>query len=168
MIVAIGSKNPTKVRALQHVVREMDFKVVAKSVTSSVSSQPLSDLETMQGAINRAQEVLKVTTCHIGIGLEGGITEVGNFAFVCNWGALIDSNGLKCVASGGLVELPDGIREEVNAGKELSEVMEKYTRMTNNDKTVGAIGILTNGLVTRQEVYELVVKSLFGQYFNHE
>lgn len=168
MIVAIGSRNPTKVRALQQVVREMGFEVVAKSVASSVSSQPLSDLETMQGAINRAEEVLKVTDCHIGIGLEGGITEVGSSVFVCNWGALIDSTGLKCVASGGLFELPADIRKEVNAGQELSEVMEKYTSATNIGSTEGAIGVLTNGLVTRQEVYELVIKILFGQYFKHE
>ena len=71
MLVAIGSTNSAKVNAVKNVAEKFGFSVVAQSVPSNVSNQPRSDAETIQGATNRARNVLEATKSDIGIGLEG-------------------------------------------------------------------------------------------------
>ena len=149
MIVAIGSTNAAKVNALQTVAEKFGFSVVAQSVPSGVSKQPRSDVETIQGARNRARNVLETMNSDIGIGLEGGITEIDGRWYVCNWGVLVDKNGYESVSSGGHFQL--------------SEIVRMY-----QDKSIhqngGAISLLTNGNVTRQKMYEQLLFVLFGQY----
>ena len=72
---AVGTVNPAKVQAVEMVLHNESFHVVAVDVSSDVSAQPFSDEETIQGAINRAVKALKETGADIGFGLEGGVTE---------------------------------------------------------------------------------------------
>lgn len=164
MKVAIGSTNRAKVRALENFAITMDFTVTAQPVPSRVSDQPRSDAETMQGAINRARDVLTVTNSDVGIGLEGGITKIGTMWFICNWGALVDNMGYECVSSGGHFMLPESFLHELDRGKELGDVVK--AQIGHSDQNEGAIGLLTNGFVTRQFVYEQLLNVLFGQYFS--
>lgn len=163
MIVAIGSTNAAKVNALQTVAEKFGFSVVAQSVPSGVSKQPRSDVETIQGARNRARNVLETMNSDIGIGLEGGITEIDGRWYVCNWGVLVDKNGYESVSSGGHFQLPSAFLAQLKNGKELSEIVRMY-----QDKSIhqngGAISLLTNGNVTRQKMYEQLLFVLFGQY----
>ena len=57
MKVVVGSKNKTKVGAVEKVWK--DAEITSISVPSGVSAQPFSDEETMQGAINRAKRALE-------------------------------------------------------------------------------------------------------------
>lgn len=161
MKVAIGSTNPAKVKAIEKLARQIGFTVEAHSVLSHVSNQPRSDEETMQGALNRAREVVNLTNGDVGIGLEGGITKIGDQWFICNWGALVDKTGYECVSSGGHFMLPKAFLQEIEQGKELGEIIQKQSV-----KSEGAIALLTNGFVTRQALYEQVVNILFGQYLS--
>ena len=58
-------------------------------MSSEVSAQPLSDNETMTGAINRAKNALKSEDAQIGVGLEGGVVKTEHGYFLCNWGAIV-------------------------------------------------------------------------------
>lgn len=160
MKVAIGSTNSVKVHALEKLASKMGFTVEARSVPSYVSAQPRSDEETIQGALNRAREVVNVTKSDVGVGLEGGVTKVGEYWFICNWGALVDMTGYECVSSGGHFMLPDAFLQEIKQGKELGEIIQKHS-----NKNEGAVALLTNGFVTRQTLYEQLIDILFGQYF---
>lgn len=57
MKVVVGSKNKTKVGAVEKVWK--DAEITSLSVPSGVAAQPFSDEETMQGAINRAKRALE-------------------------------------------------------------------------------------------------------------
>ncbi len=57
MKVVVGSKNKTKVGAVEKVWK--DATITSLSVPSGVAAQPFSDEETMQGAINRAKRALE-------------------------------------------------------------------------------------------------------------
>ncbi|MFA8439243.1 DUF84 family protein [Pueribacillus sp. YX66] len=166
MKVAIGSTNRAKVHALEKLSTSIGFTVIARSVPTHVSNQPQSDSETIQGAVNRAREVLMATNSDVGIGLEGGISKIGTVWFVCNWGALIDRKGYECVSSGGHFMLPETFLHELECGKELGEVIKAQTQLENQSE--GAIGLLTNGFVTRQSIYEQLLNILFGQYFYYK
>lgn len=163
MIVAIGSTNSAKVNAVKNVGESFGFSVVAQSVPSGVSKQPRSDEETIQGARNRARNVLTLMKSDIGIGLEGGITEIDGRWYICNWGVLIDKNGYECVCSGGHFQLPSTFLAHLTNGKELREIVKMYQDASTHQNE-GAIFLLTNGNITRQKMYEQLLFVLFGQY----
>lgn len=164
MNVGIGSKNRAKVLAVERIASDLGMNVFVNPVPSSVSPQPLSDKETKEGALNRARGALQHPKCNIGIGLEGGVDKLESQWFVCNWGALVDTDGIEIVSSGARFLLPTAVSDELVKGKELGTVMDELAGKKNIGQSEGAVGIFTNGLVTRSEMYEHLVKILFGQY----
>ncbi|MBH8599572.1 MULTISPECIES: DUF84 family protein [unclassified Thermoactinomyces] len=164
MRVAVGSKNSTKVGAVEQAFQNLNAVILSVSVPSGVSNQPLSDEETLQGAINRAENARKEMDADIGVGLEGGVAETAHGLFLCNWGALTDRNGIRVMAGGARIKLPDEFLIPLKEGKELSIIMEQYTKQKNIGTTLGAVGVFTNGYVERQEMFLHVSKLLIGQY----
>ncbi|PFG05034.1 inosine/xanthosine triphosphatase [Bacillus sp. es.034] len=164
--IAIGTTNPAKVQAIQKAFEEQYKEVQFQYLKthSHVSEQPMTDQETIEGALNRAKNVLKATDSDAGIGLEGGVSESLYGMFVCNWGALVDRQGNEIIGGGARISLPNEISRELKAGKELGPLMDKYTQRTGIRKKEGAVGIFTNGLVTRETMFLHVVQLLVGQW----
>lgn len=162
LTITIGSKNFAKVEAVKRVFTEEE--VISLSVPSLVSEQPFSDDETIKGALNRAENALQAGSTYIGIGLEGGVVEMLDGLFLCNWGALVDRNGFSTIAGGARLRLPDEVAEQVRQGKELGPVMDDYARKRDVRQLEGAVGILTNGKINRLEMFQHVVMLLAGQY----
>lgn len=160
--VIIGSKNPTKVEAVRNVFSE--FEVSSLEVPSNVSVQPFSDEETRIGAINRAKACAAGRAGSIGIGLEGGVMYVDDTLFLCNWGALATEDGELFTASGARIALPKEIENGLKTAGELSIVMDAYTKKENVRSHEGAIGIFTNNLVSRENMFTHVVQLLKGQF----
>lgn len=164
--IAIGTTNPAKVQAIQKAFdeqyKEVQFQCL--KTESYVSEQPMSDQETIEGALNRAKNVLKATDSDVGIGLEGGVSETLYGMFVCNWGALVDRQGNEIIGGGARISLPNEISRELKAGKELGPLMDEYTQRTGIRKKEGAVGVFTNGLVTRETMFLHVVQLLLGQW----
>ncbi|WP_088013554.1 DUF84 family protein [Gottfriedia acidiceleris] len=161
MKIIIGSLNPTKVGAVQKVFNQ--FKVEGLNVPSNVSNQPMTDCETMEGAINRAHNAKREGKSDIGIGLEGGVIIEGDRLFLCNWGALVYENEV-ILASGAKILLPSEFINELRNGTELSVLMERYTNEKDIRSKEGAVGVFTNGRITRTEIFEHICELLFGQY----
>ena len=157
--VAVGSTNPAKVKAVQ----EMFPSVQGMKVASGVSDQPMSDEETRTGALRRAQVCVE-QGASIGIGLEGGVMESDVGMLSVNWGALVDEHGREVVASGARYPLPEEIAADIRSGKELGDVIDAYTARKDVRKKEGAVGIFTNGMMTRSELYIHIVRLLAGQY----
>ncbi|WP_110114159.1 DUF84 family protein [Bacillus sp. CGMCC 1.16541] len=166
MKVGIGTKNPTKVNAVEQVIRAEGTFFTAIEVDSGVSSQPFSDEETIQGAINRAQVACEKTGADIGIGLEGGVVETNHGLILCNWGALVSRHiETPIIAGGARIALPIEIANELREKKvELAEVMEAYTKKINVRQKEGAIGIFTNARIDRTNMFMHIVEMLYGQY----
>ncbi|MDC2864991.1 DUF84 family protein [Bacillus sp. BP-3] len=162
MKVAVGSKNKVKINAVKQVLTEAE--IVSLAVPSHVSAQPFSDEETLQGASNRAKLALAEGKADIGIGLEGGVMHTDHGLFMCNWGALATKEGKLFTAGGARMKLPDEFIQPLEEGKELSEVMEDYTKQRDIRSNEGAIGIFTNNYVDRTDLFVHVMKLLVGQY----
>lgn len=164
MRIAIGSKNPAKVNAVKDAFRDYNVEIIAVDAASGVSEQPMTDEETIKGAINRAIEAAEKAGASIGIGLEGGVQQTAQGLLLCNWGAL-KAKGLEPIIAGGArLQLPEEVAEKVLAGNELGPVMDEYANKQNVRKNEGAVGIFTNGHVNRSEMFLHVMKLLAGQY----
>ncbi|AST06418.1 inosine/xanthosine triphosphatase [Anoxybacillus flavithermus] len=165
MKIAVGTKNNTKVKAVKAVFHEAHHTIIASDVQPSVSKQPFSDEETLQGAIERATLAAHEQQAHIGVGLEGGVFVAHNgTVWLCNWGALVDRDGVVVVAGGARIPLPVEISEQLKTGKELAEVIDEYADRRDVRSNEGAIGILTNGAIDRTTMYTHIVHMLKGQY----
>lgn len=164
MDVWVGTKNKAKVASVQSVFTEA--RLLELEVSSGVSNQPFSDEETRLGAIHRATQSLPRNTDEycISIGLEGGVMEIDNALYICNWGALATSTNELYVASGARIPLPKEIADELYAGNELGPVMEAFSKKADVRQQEGAIGIFTNGLLDRSDMFSHIVRILKGQW----
>lgn len=161
MDIIIGSKNPTKVKAVQTVFSTEQVRML--DVKSEVADQPFSDEETRQGAINRAQQCASSITNTTGIGLEGGVMYVNKELFLCNWGALVTPKGDTYTAGGARIKLPEEIGNQLHHGKELGEIIDLYANKHAVRKREGAVGIFTNDLISRKDMFQHIVMLLKGQ-----
>jgi inosine/xanthosine triphosphatase len=163
MKIVIGSKNPAKITAVKNSFSPED-EFISLDIPSGISEQPFSDEETIKGAINRAIASLKQGNGDIGIGLEGGVQETSYGLFICNWGALATNEREPIIAGGARLPLPEEVTVRLRAGEELGPVMEDYAKKSNVRKQEGAVGIFTNGLVNRSDMFTHVMNLLVGQY----
>ena len=161
--VYIGSLNPAKINAVK-IVFPAGTKIVPEEVPTSVSAQPFSDEETRQGAIHRAVYLTEQRNAAYGIGLEGGVVEVNEGLLLCNWGALAEKGGKVFTAGGARILLPVDIADQVRQGQELGEVIDKWSQRKNVRKKEGTVGILTAGEITREMMFEHVVRLIYGQW----
>jgi inosine/xanthosine triphosphatase len=171
MKVIVGSRNPAKYMAVQQAMEGLGFKncdTVAMEVDSGVRNQPLSDKETIDGALHRARQALvNHEDAEFAIGLEGGVVFDSTPAYtvmICNWGALVAKDGEEFIASGARIPLPDSFKEELLAGRELGDLMDEYCQRKDIRKHEGAVGIFSEGAVTREQMFEHVSRLLVGQW----
>jgi len=163
-LITVGSLNQTKVAAV-----EMEFprwKIIKVHAASNVLSQPIGHEMTRRGAINRANQALNASNdhCQISIGLEGGVVWIGENLYVCNWGALVTTDGHLFTASGAAIPLPASFQEEILAGKELGDILDDYANRHRINIAEGAVGYFTDTLVDRKTMYRHIVSLLKGQW----
>lgn len=185
MKIVVGSKNPVKVGAVEESFKKYwkDSLVTGLEVSSGVSAQPMSELETMNGARQRAYVALKADgEAMYGVGLEGGVTEINptssNWSgvrngaksrmFECAWVAIVSRDGVEGLAGGLYFELPEKIANEIRNGGELGPLMDKFTGETNVKQGSGAIGIFTKGELDRKSAYVQIVLSALIKFVNPE
>lgn len=160
----LGSKNIVKLEAVKEVLN--DYDVIGISVDSKVGSQPKSDEETIQGALNRA---LALPKDGLRIGLEAGVHIHNNKLFLVNWGVMIDFNDEVYYAGGTRIPLDDFIKDKLfNQNMELADVMDEYLNTKGIKYKEGAIGYYTYNLIKRKDIFVHIMKLLYGQYKRRE
>ena len=63
--------------------------------------------------------------------------------------------------------MPEEIADEISKGNELGPIIEKYYGSIGNPSKEGAMGMLTNGAVTRGELFSHILHLLIGQWQYH-
>jgi inosine/xanthosine triphosphatase len=166
--IAIGSQNPAKVKAVQSAFEQMGYtiKVSGFDAPSGVSNQPISDAETMQGALNRAKYVMTKGSFDYGIGLEGGVEETPYGMFLCNFGAVVHSSGAMNIGGGVRILLPQSIADDIHLGKELGDVMDEWVGRHGISKKEGAIGIFTKGHIDRSDMFRDTTICAFSKFLS--
>ncbi|MEP6990505.1 MAG: inosine/xanthosine triphosphatase [bacterium] len=158
--VAVGSLNPVKIGAARAVLAQLfpDALIEGIAVPSGVPDQPWGDDETIRGAVARAHAAREALDADWGIGIEGGVVDAGDgMVRTCAWAAIVARSGRRGVGGSLSLELPPAVAQLVRSGMELGHAMDALTGARDVKRGVGAVGILTAGLVTRQDAYEALV-----------
>ena len=158
--VAVGSTNPVKVGAARAVLQRLASRAEVEgfAVASGVPDQPWGDDETIRGALARARAARAAHDADLGIGIEGGVvTNADGSVRTCAWAAVVGRDGQQGLGGSLAMPLPDAVAELVRGGMELGQAMDKVTGERDVKRGAGAVGILTRGLVTRQEAYEALI-----------
>jgi inosine/xanthosine triphosphatase len=172
--IAVGSTNPVKVAAIEQASAKLGtllgqtVRIVGVSVPSGVSEQPRTDNETKLGAMNRAKAALAAANADLGIGLEGGVQEIGTELYNSVWIAVTDTQDLSATANGERFPLPEEIATGIRAGEEMGPLMD---RLTNTDKIKhkqGMIGVVTNNYFTRRDAYASLAQLAIGLWYGEK
>ena len=166
--VIIASKNPVKINAVKVAFNQMFpnaiFEFHGLETSSDVSDQPISDNETLQGAINRSNNAKsKYVNADYWVGIEGGVDKKDDEMEVFAW-IFIQSDDIKGKARTATFNLPRKIVELINSGMELGDADDIVFNRKNSKQKNGAVGILTEDLIDREKYYkekenELIINS---------
>lgn len=183
MIVAIASKRAPKVNAVKTAFTLFGQMLGQKTGEATLLtyeidggiSMPRTIGELLGGAKQRVdslQQLLSSTNQHADyyIGLEGGFHSIQNngshIVFLQSWAYV--SNGKKgYFGSSANVPVPDTIAHEVMKNKrELSEVIDEAVKMKNVRGNEGTWGVLTIGILNRQQSFEQALVTAFAPFYN--
>lgn len=158
----MASTNPVKINTtvsgFSKMFPEVEWQVEGISVESGVAGQPLSEEETLHGAMNRAKAASgQVPEADYWVGIEGGLEEMGHAMEAFAWIVVESKEGLVGKGRTGSFFLPERIRELIKRGKELGEADDIVFGKTNSKQANGAVGILTKDVLTRTSFYEPAV-----------
>jgi inosine/xanthosine triphosphatase len=157
--IAVGSTNPIKIAAVQAVVGRVwpAATVTGVAVDPGVPVQPLTDEEAIAGATNRARLALATMYADLGVGVEGNTVDTAHGMYTTAWVVAMARDGTVGIGGGGRLPLPGAVAQAIRAGRELGPLMDEVVGQRNTKQKQGAVGILTAGLVTRQQALEVAV-----------
>ena len=163
--IALASHNPVKIQATLNAFRRMfpgeRFEVEGLTVSSGAPAQPMSDEETLQGAIQRAENAAAVLPeADYWVGIEGGVEDEDGetaAAMVAFAWVVVRSGDRVSKARTGTFFLPAPVADLVRQGKELGEADDIIFGRSNSKQENGAIGLLTGNVIDRTGLYEHAV-----------
>lgn len=156
-LVAVGSTNPVKIEAVRIAFEmlwpEQLWEISSISLASGVASQPMSDLESITGARNRAKGALISGNAAYGVGLEGGLQQIDKWWFDSGWIVVIDRNGQEGIGSTAKLIVPPQMITMVLQGMEVGEAVDTLFQQQNSKQADGHFGLMTKNTITRTRAY---------------
>lgn len=178
MQIAVGSTNQVKVNAVILAIKETwpEAVVTGFETESGVGEQPMSDLETKTGSMNRAIQALNFlqqtsdgTTEFqeqiLGVGLEGGVDETEDGLVNVVWCSVVDPFENIFSSSGARFVLPDIIANPIRSGGEMGPIMDKLLDSVDTKKKQGMLGVVTKGFFNRTEEYASIARLTIGLWY---
>jgi inosine/xanthosine triphosphatase len=145
-------------------------------VPSGVRHTPLTREETMSGARQRAEALVALARRQnepwkYFVGLEGGLDVVTEgdrrLVFLQNWAYVTDDRGLSAFGQSGGIVLPDAlVTSVVDRGVELSDAIDSFAGSEGIRNGQGAWGVLTRGLITRQDAFRVALINAFAPFLH--
>jgi inosine/xanthosine triphosphatase len=159
--IIVASKNPVKIQAalngFEKMFPEETFQAEGVSAPSGVSDQPMTDTETLQGALNRAQNAqASAASGDYWVGIEGGCDEQQGDMQAFAWVVVLSRERIGKARTGTFM-LPTEVARLVREGVELGEADDRVFKRSNSKQGNGAVGILTRDVIDRTVYYEHAV-----------
>jgi inosine/xanthosine triphosphatase len=163
LLVAIGTSNPVKVKAVENVLSAF-FKVtsVMKEVSSGVPPQPVGMDQTIKGAVTRAKKALDGEAgAELGVGIEAGLIQVPwtiSGYMDQQFAAIVDKGGRITLGAGPSFEYPRKVVDRIFGEKiEVNKAMVDLSGIEALGHKQGAIGYFSKGQLDRTRLTELAV-----------
>lgn len=181
--IAVGSLRPPKLNAVRAALDACSsalglnsIEILGFEVPSGVRSTPLSRVETMQGAKHRAECLQQIARergeCwQVFIGLEGGVDVLSldgeRRVFLESWVYVSGANGYGHYGQSGAIALPSELAKQVvDQGADLSDAIDVYAGAQGIRNGPGAWGVLTRGLITREDAFRTATINALAPFFN--
>lgn len=170
MKVGVGSTNPVKIEATRNAFQKVwpgkIWEIVGVEVESGVSSQPMSDAESIKGATNRAKRALKTANADYGVGLEGGIHKTNGLWFDTGWAVVVDKKGTLGIGTSIRMQSPPAMMKYVKKGMELGDIDDMLFGKKNTKHKQGHFGLMSKGVLLREEAYQHGVISALVRFLH--
>ena len=171
--IAVGTKNPAKLNAVQSAFSKLfpNDTIITNShdVPSGVASQPMDTASSITGARNRATGALAIDSeATYGVGLEGGLEQIGDLWFDCGWCVIVDRKNQEGVASSARIPTPKSMMDKIHQGIELGDVIDLIFKTKNAKQAEGHFGLMTNNTVTRTDGYVQGICMAFSRFLHPE
>jgi len=177
MIILLGSKNPSKKRALEKALKKLqikDYEIISYNAQSSVNSKPIG-YEIIRGADNRNQE-LKYYAEKQNIAydylcsIEGGFSvDENGLPFVVTYCIIEDALGKKSTGKSLGIRLSKTMFDFIKKGGSLNKVIECIISDENNKQKQGITGYLSGGLYNREDVdCDAIISALISFVFKEQ
>lgn len=183
MRIGVGTSRAAKLAAVRASIERIstldsawrDTEIIAREVETGVPAMPLSDEHLMTGARTRA---LAVSGALIGegisadlyVGLEGGFHTIDvageQHTFLRGWAYVTDGSRGSFGASPSIVVPEAIVREVVDSGRELAEVIDEVAGEHDVRSRQGAWGVLSRDLFTRAMSFETALVAAFAPFYN--
>ena len=154
-LAVVGSRNPAKVEAVRLALARLAPGCVVRAVDvrSGVPDQPVGDHATREGARNRARSALGISEADLAFGLEGGVVHESPVVWLVSWVAVVTRDGRSGDASGLRMPLPSVVATRLATGDELGTIIDDLFHVTASKQHTGAVGLLTEGFVSRTDAF---------------
>lgn len=160
MIVAVGTKNPAKVKGIGAAFSRYFHDPELRPVDSSsvAKAQPKGLEEMTAGAKARARFALSIIDGDYGVGVEAGIFTIGDVYFDNQVAAIVDKSGKVSLGHSAGYMLPREAMEKLfRDGRELERWAEEVSGVKEVGDKGGLINFLTKGKMTRADLTEQCV-----------
>jgi inosine/xanthosine triphosphatase len=155
MRIVVGSQNPVKQNAVLQAFSQYydEVEVIPALVDSGVKPFPMSQAETLQGAINRAQSAQKMEpTTDFSVGIEGGLFSFNNTTYIQAIAAVMKGSKIS-VARSVALEVAQAFVEKLDPTSDASkDIVDKLMGKTNLFQNEGVMGVLTQNRLTRTQI----------------
>ncbi|MET0330380.1 MAG: inosine/xanthosine triphosphatase [Dyella sp.] len=169
MRILVGSRNPVKIDAVRHALTPLfphhRLECIGIDAPSGVPEQPMTARQTRQGAINRVQYCRQQGQADFYVALEGGVDVFDDGPASFAYAVIADAQrqSLGCSAH---LPLPPAAYQALQQGQELGPVMDRLFATHNSKQKGGAMGLLTNGNVTRETVYAQTLSLAMARFLH--
>ncbi len=156
MKLVVASKNPVKVQASKKAFEDVfktQIELIGLDVASGVSDQPKSDKESLQGAANRLEAARQeITDADYYVAIEAGIEDSLEGMMSFSWQLILHKDKISKTKTR-TIFLAEPLAELIRQGYELGHAIDKVFDKKNSKQKQGAVGVMTEGLVTRERLY---------------
>jgi len=184
IVIGVGSTRRPKLDAVRDAFDVLGprwfpgvrFEIVGREVPSGVRETPLDREDSMAGARNRAEALMRVAreeqlAWRYFVGLEGGLEVVEENGrrnvFLASWAYVTDGSSRGAFGQSGAISLPEPLAAEVlDKGVSLSVAIDAFAAKSGVRDAEGAWGVLSAGLITRRDSFRIGVINAFAPFFN--
>lgn len=161
MKIIIASLNPIKINAVSHGFAQLfpdeSWEINQVNVDSGVADQPLSDQDTKYGAVNRAENARQIMpNGDYWVGLESGCDYLDGEMVTFAWVVVLSRDNMGSARTAQF-RLPKEVQRLVETGIELGDANDIIFGEHNSKQKSGAVGLLTNNVIIRKDLYEQAV-----------